>query len=295
MVDLADKILIVDDEANARELFSLWLEKEGYTVRACDNGDDGVELVRTWEPDLVVLDLKIPPGVWGGLDALEKIKAFDEEIPVVFVSNKADVKRAIQSIRMGAFDFIDKNDARDELRITVANALKIRHLEQKTVQLENRNRIYEDETKLRMGFGNLTGASEAMQHIYRTIEKVAPTDAAVLVTGETGTGKELVAGAIHYQSQRKNGPFIKMNCAALPETLLEDELFGHEKGAFTGAAERRPGRFELADGGTLFLDEIGDMSISTQAKVLRVLQEREFERVGGTKTIKVDVRIYCYK
>ncbi|MGE5654908.1 MAG: sigma-54 dependent transcriptional regulator, partial [Bacillota bacterium] len=212
-------------------------------------------------------------------------------LPVIIVSNKADTRKAVECIHLGAFDFIDKMDAKTELPIAIANALKLSHLQERTRRLEEENRIYRAEAAKAFGFDRLVGGSEPMRELYHVIERVADTDASILILGETGTGKELVAGAIHQASRRHQGPFIKVNCAALPESLLEDELFGHEKGAYTGAQARRAGRFELADGGTLFLDEIGDMSLATQAKVLRVLQEQEFERVGGSRTVHVDVRI----
>lgn len=286
-----DRILIVDDEENARELFALWLSEEGYDTATAADGDAGLVLARESSVDAVVLDLRVPPGIWGGIETLKALKLMDPSLPVIIVSNKADVRRAVQCIKEGAYDFIDKQDAKAELAVTVRNALKMRMLEQRAEELAAENRLFREEAARRFQFANLIGASDRMQAVYRIISRVAPTDASVLILGETGTGKELVAGAIHYSSHKKDGPFIKVNCAALPETLLEDELFGHEKGAFTGAETRRQGRFELAHGGTIFLDEVGDMSLATQAKVLRVLQEKEFERVGGSRTIKVDVRV----
>jgi DNA-binding NtrC family response regulator len=283
-------VLIVDDERDARELFSRWLGDAGYSTLTAADGAECLALVARTSPAVVVLDLKIPPGPWGGMDVLRGLAQDEPELPVIIVSNKADVKRAVQCIRMGAFDFVDKQDAREELAVAVANALKVRRLEHRTRSLEEENRLWRQEVALRTEFAQLTGGSESMQAVYRLIERAAPTDASVLVLGETGTGKELVAAALHYHG-RRDGPFVKVNCAALPESLLEDELFGHERGAFTGAQSRRLGRFELAHGGTILLDEVGDMSLATQAKVLRVLETREFERVGGSRTLQVDVRV----
>ncbi len=286
-----ERIMIVDDEASARELFGIWLHQEGYHTTTAVDGESCLRQMAQVQPDLVVLDLKLPPGIWGGLSTLEQLKRLYPDLPVIIVSNKADTKKAVECIRLGAFDFVDKMDAKTELPIAVANALKISRLQERTHRLEEENRLYRAEAAKAFGFDRLVGGSEPMRELYRIIERVADTDASILILGETGTGKELVAGAIHQTSRRHQGPFIKVNCAALPESLLEDELFGHEKGAYTGAQVRRAGRFELADGGTLFLDEIGDMSLPTQAKVLRVLQEQEFERVGGSRTVHVDVRV----
>lgn len=265
-------ILVVDDEESARELFSLWLEEAGYQVLTGNDVGSCLRVVAESEPEAVILDLRLPPGAWGGLDALASLGQQYPSLPVIIVSSKADVKKAAESIRLGAYDFIDKNDALDQLVITVANALRLKRLEQKAARLEEENRILASEQRRRFSFSNLVGGSDQIQEVYRLIERVAPADASVLILGETGTGKELVAGALHYQSHRRQGSFIKVNCAALPDALLENELFGHEKGAFTGATHQRAGRFELADGGTIFLDEVADMSLATQAKVLRVLQ-----------------------
>ena len=286
-------ILIIDDEDSARELFSAWLQEAGFETRAAPGAGDGLTAAAARQPDAVVLDLKMPPDPWGGLRVLEELRRRHPDLPVIIASDKADLRHAVEAIRLGAFDFVDKQEARSKLAIAVGNAVRFLRLQERTQALEAENRLYraEEERRHLSSFGGLTGASPAMQAVYDLIQRAAPTDAAVLIMGETGTGKELVASAIHYNSLKKDGPFIKVNCASLAETLLEDELFGHEKGAFTGADAKRPGRFELAHGGTLFLDEIGDMSLTTQAKVLRAIQEKEFERVGGTRTIRVDVRI----
>jgi DNA-binding NtrC family response regulator len=287
----AQEILLADDDPDARELFGMLLRAEGHRVRAVSDGASCLREFTSEPPDLVVLDLKMPPGTWGGLDTLRRLRELDASVPVVVVSNKADIRRAVDCVRAGAYDFIDKSAAAEELPVTVANALRLRQVERRARLLEEENRMYRESQALEFDGNRLVAGGEAMRNLLRLLRRVAPTDATVLIRGETGTGKELIASAVHYLSPRRDRPFIRVNCAALPETLLEDELFGHEKGAFTGAHARREGRFELADGGTLFLDEVGDMSPATQAKVLRVLEQREFERVGGTRTIKVDVRI----
>jgi DNA-binding NtrC family response regulator len=289
----AGDVLIVDDEASARELFGAWLRGLGHTVRTAADGADGLAQAQARPPDVVVLDLQMTPDTWDGLRVLTRLGELFPGLPVVIASDKADLRRALEAISLGAHDFVDKQEARERLGIVVANALRYVRLRDRTVVLEHENRFYREERQRerRAGLHGITGSSEVMQRVYDLILRVAPTDASVLIMGETGTGKELVASALHYHSGKRDGPFVKVNCAALAETLLEDELFGHEKGAYTGADAKRPGRFELAHGGTLFLDEVGDMSLATQAKVLRVLQEREFERVGGTRTIRVDVRV----
>ena len=287
----AQEILIADDDADACELFSRWLRAEGYQVRAVSDGSSCRREFVARPPDLVVLDLKMPPGTWGGYDTLLKLKEMDPSVPVIVVSNKADIRRAVDAIRAGAYDFVDKTTAADELPVAVGNALRLRHLEQRTRLLEEQNKLIRAAAEAEFAGVRLVTQSESMRELWSLVCRVAPTDATVLVQGETGTGKELIATAIHYLSRFSTGPLIKVNCAALPESLLEDELFGHEKGAFTGAHARREGRFELAHNGTMFLDEIGDMSPATQAKVLRVLEQREFERVGGSRTIKVEVRV----
>lgn len=287
----AQEIIIADDDPDACELFGMWLRQEGYRVRTAPDGQQCLREFESRPADLVVLDLKMPPGTWGGFETLRRLRELDPAVPVVVVSSKADIRRAVDCIRAGAYDFVDKGAAAEELPVTVGNALRMSRLEQRARTLEAENRIYRQDAAQAFAGRQLVADSEAMRAVVLLLRRVAPTDATVLVRGETGTGKELVARAVHYLSPRKDGPLISVNCAALPESLLEDELFGHEKGAYTGAAARREGRFELADGGTVFLDEVGDMSLATQAKVLRVLEQREFERVGGSKTIRVDARV----
>jgi DNA-binding NtrC family response regulator len=287
----AQEILVADDDVDARELFALWLQAEGYKVRLAADGLDCLREFRSQAPDLVVLDLKMPPGTWGGMDTLRRLREIDPSVPVIMVSNKADVRRAVDSIKLGAFDFVDKSEAASELPVAAGNALRLRNLERRTRLLEQENLIHRQNAAAAFAGHKVVAESEAMRQVLDLVARVAPTDATILIRGETGTGKELVATALHYLSGRKDGPLIRVNCAALPESLLEDELFGHEKGAYTGAHSRREGRFELAGGGTIFLDEVGDMSLATQAKVLRVLEQREFERVGGTRTVRVDTRV----
>jgi two-component system response regulator HydG len=262
-------ILVVDDDTAHRTMLKAHLGAEGYEVVEADDGDVAVHLVKVREIDLVLLDLKMQRV--GGIEALQEIQEVNPALPVIILTAFSSVESAVEAMKKGAFDYLTKPVDAGELGLTVARAFDFDRLQRENATL--RERLGE-----RFDFGQI-------------IALVAPSDATVLITGESGTGKELIANAVHQNSPRADGPFIKVNCAALHENLLESELFGHEKGAFTGAGERRQGRFELADKGTLFLDEIGDMSPTTQAKILRVLQEGEFERLGGTKTLKVDVRV----
>jgi two-component system response regulator HydG len=275
-------LLIVDDDTAHRTMLKAHLGTQNYEVVEAEDGDIAVHLVKERSIDLVLLDLKMRR--MDGMEALTEIHKHKPELPVIIITAFSSVENAVAAMKQGAFDYVTKPVDSDALSLTVKRALDF-----KTLEKENRD------LKQRLGekfdLGNLTGSSQPMQELAETLSLVAPSDATVLITGESGTGKELVAGAVHHNSLRRDAPFIKVNCAALHENLLESELFGHEKGAFTGAAERRKGRFELADKGTLFLDEIGDMSLTTQAKILRVLQEGEFERLGGSATIKVDVRM----
>lgn len=275
------RILLVDDEAGIRASLKVVLEPAYETLTAAD-GQEGFDLFRRESPQLVLLDVMMP-----GLDGLAVLKMLREEnprIPVIMLTGTKTVKTAVEAMKLGAADYLTKPFDVEELRLVVAKALETGELAQEVLQLRA-------QVANRYSFHNLIGKSPAMQEIYSKIEQLADSKVTVLVTGESGTGKELVARALHYNSARRDKPFIAINSAALPETLIESELFGHEKGSFTDAQARRIGQFELAHGGTLFLDEIGDLSAATQAKLLRVLQEREFTRVGGTQPIKVDVRI----
>ena len=275
-------ILVVDDERSIRVGLKGLLSKEGYEVTIAENGNEALRLLANQEYDLVLTDLRM-----AGFDGLSLLKKIKEQYPETFVmlmTAYGSEKIAVEAMKAGARDYLIKPFDNDEVKILVRQALEQRALQRQVQQLHERL----DAT---FRFENILGTSPAMQRVFDVVKKVAPTDLTVLITGESGTGKELIANALHQNSPRKNGPFIKVNCAAMARELVESELFGHEKGAFTGATASREGKFSAADGGTLFLDEIGDMPLETQAKVLRVLQEQEFERVGGNRTIKVEVRV----
>ena len=276
------RVLVADDEESARTGLATLLRSEGFEVDVAEDGERALARLQETAPDVLVTDLHMP-----GLDGLQLLEQAREVIPelvVVMVTAFADVDTAVQAMQKGAEHYLTKPVQIDELLVVVDRALERRRLEQEASELRSR-------LKERLSFGNIIGSSPAMQAVFDVIEQVAPTKASVLITGESGTGKELVAQAIHQNGPRSKAPFVKLHCAALAETILESELFGHEKGAFTGAMGRREGRFKQADGGTLFLDEIGDISPAIQVKLLRFLQERTFERVGGNETLKVDVRI----
>ncbi|WP_447977145.1 sigma-54-dependent transcriptional regulator [Candidatus Nitrospira bockiana] len=275
------RVLLIDDEVSIRTSIKMVLEPT-YEVVSAGDGEEGIRMFRSHEPDLVLLDIMLPG--MDGLGVLKTIRDHDARLPVVMLTATKTVKTAVDAMKMGAADYITKPFDVDELRLIVARTLE-------TGELEREVRVLRAQVAHRYGFDNLIGKSPAMREIYAKIAQVADTRTTVLITGESGTGKELVARALHFNSARKDKPFIAINCAALPETLIESELFGHEKGAFTDAQSRRMGQFELAHEGSLFLDEIGDLSLPTQAKLLRVLQEREFTRIGGTQALKVDVRI----
>lgn len=272
-------ILVVDDESSIRASLKGILQDEGYRGIFADNGEDGLQQVRDESPDLVLLDIWMP-GI-DGLETLRRIREQNPEQTVVMMSGHGTIETAVKATRLGAYDFIEKPLSLEKVLLTIQNALKIDQLLEENHAL--RARIHQQHM--------LIGNSPIMRELKRQIEVAAPTSAWVLITGENGTGKELVARTLHQLSRRALKPFIEVNCAAIPEELIESELFGHEKGAFTGATTQRKGKFDLAHEGTLFLDEIGDMSLKTQAKVLRILQEKKFERVGGNRTIEVDVRV----
>jgi len=275
-------ILIADDEASHRMMLKAHLNEEGFDVVEASNGQEALELVSRNFYDLILMDIRMP--VMDGAEALSRIKKISPAIPVIMMTAYGSIESAVEALKSGADDYLTKPLDMDELLIKVGKVLRYRYLEKENIL--NRERLGK-----RFDFSSIIGKSQAMKELFETLAMVSPTDATVLLLGESGTGKEIIANAIHQNSPRKDHPYIKVNCAALPETLLESELFGHEKGAFTGALAGRKGRFELADGGTLFLDEIGEMSPVTQAKILRVLQAKEFEPVGGNHTISVDVRI----
>ncbi len=275
------RVLLIDDEARVRTSLKMVLEPSYEILQAAD-AQEGLEVFRKEGPDLVLLDV-ILPGT-DGLAVLKTLRSESKMVPVIMLTGTKLVKTAVDAMKFGAADYLSKPFDVDELRLVVERALESLALQREVKQL--RSQVVQ-----RYAFHNLIGKSQGMQEIYAKIEQVSDSRTTVLVTGESGTGKELVAKALHYNSSRRDRPCIALNCAALPETLIESELFGHEKGAFTDATARRTGQFELAHTGTLFLDEIGDLSPVTQAKLLRVLQEREFTRIGGSQPIKVDVRI----
>jgi two-component system nitrogen regulation response regulator NtrX len=273
-------VLIVDDEPNIRRMVGALLAAEGYEVRDAADAQAGIASALAHEPDVALLDLMMPGGV-DGLGALERLREAYPELPVVMMSGRAGLADAVRATKLGAFTFLEKPLTPEGVLLALASALELRQARRATRALR------ED---LGLG-GEMVGASPAMQRVRELIARVAPSDARVLVTGESGTGKELVAAAIHVASARRERPFIRVNCAAIPRDLVESEMFGHERGAFTGATERRIGRFELAHTGTLFMDEVGDLGAEAQAKLLRALEAREIERVGGGRPIRVDVRI----
>jgi two-component system response regulator PilR (NtrC family) len=277
-----DKILVADDEPSMREFLDIMLKKEGYQVSLASNGEEVVRLAERDLFDLILLDIRMPK--LDGISVLKKVKAFSPETIVIMITAFASADTAIQAMREGAYDYITKPFKVDEIRLIIRNALEKKHLQKENVLLK-------EAVKERFRFGNIIGQSPKMQALYDLLEKVAPTKTNVLITGESGTGKELVAKAIHYNSPRKDKPFVTLNCGAIPEALIESELFGHMKGAFTDAIATKKGLFEVADEGTLFLDEISELPLLMQVKLLRVLQDREFKRVGGTEDIRVDVRI----
>lgn len=273
------KILIIDDERPIRSTLRDILEYEKFEVDEAVDGIEGIEKFKKGNYDLIFCDIKMPK--MDGIEVLTKIQEINAEIPVIMISGHGNIETAVEAIKKGAYDFISKPPDLNRLLITVRNALDKSSLISETKVLKK---------KISKGY-DIIGESKAIQEIKEMIARVAPTDARVLITGENGTGKELVARQLHEQSNRNKAPLIEVNCAAIPSELIESELFGHEKGAFTSAVAQRKGKFELAEGGTLFLDEIGDMSLSAQAKVLRALQENKITRVGGDKEIKVNVRV----
>ena len=271
-------LLLVDDDANTLASLSRAFRLAGHEATVCDNASRAVELLRSEKFDLIFSDVVMPGK--SGLEFLEEIKNAGVKAPVILISGQANIEMAVRATKLGALDFLEKPLSTDKLLVTVENALRLSRLED-----ENR------ELKRRLGKHQLVGSGAAMKKLLAQIDRVAASETRVCILGETGTGKELVARAIHDRSQRRDMPFITLNCAAVPAELIESELFGHEKGAFTGAAGRHTGKFEQAEGGTLFLDEIGDMPVAMQAKLLRVLEESEIERVGGERPVKVNVRV----
>jgi two-component system response regulator PilR (NtrC family) len=276
------KILVVDDEKSMRDFLSIMLNKEGYEVSTAGNGEDALRAVQAEIFDLVITDVKMPR--MDGLEVLKMVKDVSPETVVLMITAFATTETAVEAMKLGAYDYITKPFKVEEIKLVIRKALEKRSLRKENILLRR-------EMESRAGFENFIGKSPPMQSVFSLIRQVADTRSTVLITGESGTGKELVARAVHFNSSRKTGPFVTVNCGALPETLLESELFGYMKGAFTGAVSNKQGLFEAANGGTIFLDEISATTPALQIKLLRVLQEREFKRVGGTAEVKVDVRV----
>ncbi len=276
------KILVVDDEESVRAMLEVVLRSEGYEVLTADDGTIALEAARREQPDVVLMDIRMPK--MDGMAAFRAMRQEQINAAVILMTAFATVDKAVEAMKVGAYDYIIKPFNIDEIKIMLRRAVENRRLAMEA-------NLLRQELSAHYSLDRVITNSPLMRRVYDTVAKVAPTQATVLITGESGTGKELMVNTIHYNSTRASGPLIKVNCSALPETLLESELFGHERGAFTSAASRRIGRFELADKGTLLLDEIGEMPLPIQVKLLRVLQEKEFERVGGTQTIKTDMRL----
>ncbi|MDI9570455.1 MAG: sigma-54 dependent transcriptional regulator [Pseudomonadota bacterium] len=277
-----DTILVVDDDRAHRTMLKTLLSGWGYLIREADDGDTAIAAVRERPFDLVLMDIRMLR--ISGLEALVEIKAINPAIPVIVMTAYASLETAVEAVKKGAYDYLQKPLDFDELRLKMERAMEHRRLKEENVLLK-------ESLGARFDRRNLIGSAPVMARLLETVAQVAPSEATVLISGESGTGKEMIAGAIHFNSPRREGPFVKINCAAITETLLESELFGHEKGAFTGADRRKEGKFRQADGGTIFLDEVSEMSLPMQVKLLRVLQEREFTRVGGGEVVKVDVRV----
>ena len=273
------KILVIDDEQAIRKALKEILEYEKHDVELAKDGFEGLEAIKKNKYDLVLLDIKMPK--LDGIEVLKKIQEIKPDLPVVMITGHGTVETAVEAIKLGAYDFLEKPLELNRLLVTIRNSLEREHLVKETKRLKKKiHKTYE-----------LVGESKAIKKVKEMVARVAPTDARVLIIGENGTGKEIVARMLHEQSSRQEGPFVEVNCAAIPSELIESELFGHEKGAFTSAYKSRKGKFEMANGGTIFLDEIGDMSLAAQAKVLRVLEEHKISPVGSNKEIKIDVRV----
>ncbi|OHB89970.1 MAG: hypothetical protein A3C38_06590, partial [Planctomycetes bacterium RIFCSPHIGHO2_02_FULL_50_42] len=279
---MTDKILVVDDDQGIQFFLGEALTKKGYQVDSATSAEAAISKIKQDAFSLILLDVRLPG--MSGIDAIRKIHELEPRAPIIVMTAYGSKDLAVRAVQEGAYDFLTKPIKLDEFIIILKRALEKRRLLIEVSRLE-------DKIKKKYKFENIVGSSGCMQEVFAMVDKVAETDSSVIIYGESGTGKELIAQALHAHSGRREKSFVKLNCVAIPEGLLESELFGHEKGSFTGAVSQKIGKFELANGGTIFLDEIGDMTLATQAKILRVLQEREFERVGGTKTVRVDVRI----
>ena len=282
MIHTQSTILVVDDDTAHRTMLRTLLGRWGYKVIEADDGDSAISRVEERPYDLIMMDIRMIRV--SGLEALAKIKTINPSIPIIIMTAYSSVETAVEALKKGAYDYLTKPLDFDELKISLERAMEHRRLREENLQLREQLGSQFDRR-------NIIGRSAAMEKLMETVLLVAASDATVLITGESGTGKELIAGAIHYNSPRRDGPFVKINCAAITETLLESELFGHEKGSFTGADRKKEGKFRQADGGTLFLDEVSEMSLAMQVKLLRVVQEREVTRVGGDEVLAVDVRV----
>jgi two-component system response regulator AtoC len=276
------KILIIDDEQSIRDIFSLLLEEKGYLVETAETGRDGLSRAHKFLPDAILLDMNLPDTT--GIEVLSKIKKSLPQTEVIIITAFGTIKNAIEATKMGAYDYLEKPVDNDELLLLISRALEVKRLLREVEELKS-------ELSERYRFSNIIGTSSKMNSIFQMMEKIARVDGTVLITGESGTGKELVARAIHFNSPRKDGPFVVVNCGAIPKDLIESEFFGHTKGAFTDAKTEKTGKFELANKGTIFLDEVGELSPEAQVKLLRALGEKEIVKIGGTKTIPIDVRI----
>ena len=278
----AEKILVVDDEQSMTQFLGIVLRKEGYQVTVSNNGREALEKVRTEGFDVVITDIRMPG--MNGIELLEGVKKIDATLPVVIMTAYASQQTAIDAVNLGAFQYLIKNAKNDEIKLVVRNAVEMRRVRSENQYLKRElKRGHEEKT--------IIGSSDEMMRVFRMVEKVADSEATILIQGESGTGKELIARAIHYRSRRAGGPFVSINCGAIPRDLLESNLFGHVKGAFTGAVRDSAGLFQVAEGGTFFLDEVGEMPSATQVKLLRALQEREIIPVGGTQPVKIDCRL----
>ncbi|MEW6457191.1 MAG: sigma-54 dependent transcriptional regulator [Acidobacteriota bacterium] len=282
MRDKENKILIVDDEEGIRNILSKVLREEGFSIETAIDGKEGMEKAVKFAPDIILLDLKLPDR--NGIEILQEIKKIIPHTNVIILTAYGTIRSAVEATKLGAFDYLSKPVDNEELILIIKRALELSDLKEEVKSLRS-------ELHKRYGFGNIIGMSPKMNDVFSLMEKLIKIDATVLIIGETGTGKELVARAIHFNSLRKNAPFIVVNCGAIPETLMESELFGYERGSFTDAKERRIGKFELAEGGTVLLDEIGELPLSSQVKILRAIGEKEITRVGSSKAIPVNVRV----
>lgn len=276
------KIIVIDDELSMRDFFKIMLSKDGYDVSTFENGNEAIDFIKQNKVDLVITDLNMPH--IGGIDVLREVKSFDQTVAVIVITAYASVDTAVDAMKLGAYDYFTKPFNVEDIKVHIKRALEWK-------ELSRENQSLKEELSTKQSFQSLVGTNKEMEKLYETILSIAPTKASVLVTGESGTGKELVAKAVHFSSDRKDKPFVAVNCGAIPETLIESEFFGHKKGAFTGAVSDRQGLLGAAHGGTLFLDEITEMPLNVQVKFLRFLEERNYRQVGGTKDIDVDIRV----